>query len=224
MNFISYGTMILVLLTTVSSVAGDGLTITTLNESDGSQWSIIRKNDKYQLHYIDINSDVCRNSSLIDPDINENNIFLSHSSNESVSLVIAYPRDTWIYEFSGGTTPSLRSACRETKITSPDDMQNIEVMTLCDKSIAKSVYPLTEVKGDALLHADNLQLKEPVKSLISSDKAFLLNDSGTNKPRRPYLIKGDEVLIEAYSHPLVKVSYQSKGKRAVAWLNVIDIL
>lgn len=224
MNFISYGTMILVLFTTVSSFAGDGSTITTLNESDGSQWSIIRKNDKYQLHYTDINSDAYRNSSLIDPDINENNIFLSLSTNKSVSLVIAYPRDTWIYEFSGGATPSLRSACRETKITSPDDMQSIEVMTLCDKSIAKGVYPLTEVKGDALLHADNLQLKEPVKSLISSDKAFLLNDSGTNKPRRPYLIKGDEVLIEAYSHPLVKVSYQSKGKRAVAWLNVIDIL
>lgn len=42
---------------------------------------------------------------------------------------------------------------------SSDDVQSTKVMRVCDKNVARNSYSLSEVKGDGLLHADNLQLK-----------------------------------------------------------------
>ena len=208
----------------IVSSANEDRTVTSVKQHDGSEWSVERDADGYSLLYANINKKVYRNTALIEPDSNENSLFLSSYSDGTVTVAIAYPRDTLAYEFSGGTVPVLRSACREIRIASSDEMEAVALMTLCDINIQKNSYSLPDVKADALLQVDNLRLQAPVSALISSDKALLLDRAGNIKPRKPYLIKGDKVVIENYKHPLVKINYTSRGKLACAWINVADIL
>ncbi|WP_426448567.1 hypothetical protein [Siccibacter colletis] len=208
----------------IVSYANEDRTVTSVKQHDGSEWSVERDADGYSLLYANINKKFYRNITLIGPGSNENALFLSSNSDGTVTLVIAYPRDTLAYEFSGGAVPVLRSACREMRIASSDEMEVVALMNLCDKNIQKNSYSLPDVKADALLQVENLRLQAPVSALISSDKAFLLDRAGNSKPRKPYLIKGDKVVIENYKHPLVIINYTSRGKLASAWINVVDIL
>lgn len=164
------------------------------------------------------------NSTIITSDIKAGSLFLDKSSGDSVSLLMSYPRDSYIFKLSSGTTPNLLSACKRITLPSADQQQAVALLTLCSKDNAKESITLPNADAVNLFSPDNLMLAENIKTLIGNNKVFLYNSNKELKRNKPYLIKGDVVEILEYKSSMLKVKYTSKSKTTIAWIKFIDIL
>jgi len=209
------------------SVAVFAKDITVINEvknNNGSVWVIEAFGGDYNLKYTNSKGNVYSNSSVITSDIETGNLFLDKISGDSVSLLMSYPKGSYIFKFSSGTTPKLLSACKRISLPSADQQQAVTLLTLCSKNSVKEGMTLPNADAVNLLAPDNLMLAENIKALIGNDKAFLYDSNKDLKRNKPYLIKGNVVEILEYRSSMLKVKYTSKSKATIAWIKFIDIL
>lgn len=201
--------------------------ITVINEvksNDGSSWVIEVFGGGYNLKYTNSKGKAYNNSAIITSDIEVGNVFLDKLSDGHISLLMSYPKDSYIFKFSSGITPNLLSACKRITLPSADQQQAVALLTLCSKDSAKEGVTLPNADAVNLLAADNLMLAENIKTRIGNDKVFLYDSNKNLKRNKPYLIKGDVVEILEYRSSMLKVKYTSKSKSTIAWIKFIDIL
>lgn len=218
---------VVVIFSVFFSIAVCAKDITVINEiknNDGSAWVIEVFDGDYNLKYTNSKGKVYSNSKIITSDIEAGNLFLDYALGDSVSLLMSYPKDSYIFKFSSGTTPNLLSACKRITLSSADQQQAVALLTLCAKDSAKEGMTLPNADIVNLLAPDNLMLAENIKALIGNDKAFLYDSNKDLKRNKPYLIKGDVVEILEYRSSMLKIKYTSKSKTTIAWIKFIDIL
>ncbi|WP_276643835.1 hypothetical protein [Siccibacter turicensis] len=212
-------------LTLISAAqASDNTIIDRIRNDNATEWVVEKNNDSYLLKYINEKGIAYDNKDLIPLDVSESSLFIDYHKGNGVSIVIAYPRDTYEFILLSKDKPYLSSACKEISLTSPNEEQAIENLTLCDKTVKEMDYKFSEINNQTLLKPENLFLEGKAKGVITNDKAFLLDKTGKFKNRKPYLIKGDLVEIEEYNHPFIKINYLSKGKTSSAWVLLQDVM
>ena len=198
--------------------------INAVKNSDGSKWYIEKENEDYYLRYVNSKGIVYSNSEIITPDITGSGLFLDTKPLDNVSLVMDYPKNIYIFEFSSGDIPFLLSACHTIILSSVEPEQAVAQMTLCSKDNESSGLDLTHVDANKLLDPDNLVFVGKVKTSISDDKSFLYHEDGTQKHNKPYLIKGDIVEIISYKKNMLKIKYASKSGTIIGWIKFSSIL
>lgn len=195
-----------------------------IKNSDGSIWVVEKNEDIYKVKYTNAKGKDYYNNTIVTSDIEGGNLFLDTTSDGSASLVMDYPKDTYIFKFSSGDIPQLLSACKKITLPSAEQQQAVALLTLCSKDTSIENVTLSNTDADKLLAADNLVLNDDVKTIIGSDKAFLYDEDKKQKRNKPYLIKGDVVEILEYKNSMLKIKYISKTKVVIAWINFVDIL
>lgn len=223
-HFNRYVVFILSVFFSISVFAKDITVINEVKNNDGSAWVIEVFGGGYNLKYTNSQGKMYSNSAIITSDIEVGNLFLDKVSDNSVSLLMSYPKDSYIFKFSSGPTPKLLSACKKITLPSADQQQAVTLLTLCSKDSVKEGMTLPNADAVNLLAPDNLMLAENIKTLIGNDKAFLYDSNKDPKRNNPYLIKGDVVEILEYRSSMLKVKYTSKSKTTIAWIKFIDIL
>ncbi|QJT81794.1 hypothetical protein [Kosakonia sp. MUSA4] len=195
-----------------------------VKNNDGSVWVVEQNVDSYNVKYINAQGKEYGNNTIVTSDIEGSNLFLDAASLGAVSLVMDYPKDTYILRFSSGDTPRLLSACKRITLPSAEQQQAVALLTLCSKQSVTENMTLSSTDIDKLFSADNLTLDENIKAIIGNDKVFLFGENKKQKQNKPYLIKGDVVEIIDYENSMLKIKYKSKTKAIIAWVNFVDIL
>jgi len=219
-----YFLVVLSAIFSISVCAKSVVIVDEIKNNDGSAW-MVEKNDKgYYVKYTNARGKEYGNSTIVSSDLEESNLLLDTASIGIVSLVMNYPRDAYIFNFSSGNIPHLISACKRITLPSADQQQVVALLILCSKDNVTRNMILSSADANKLFSSENLILNGSVKTLIGNDRAFLFDENKKNKKNNPYLIKGDVVEIIGYENSMLKVKYNSKTKSDVAWINFIDVL
>ena len=214
---------ILLVILSFSVFAEKSRVLTVGGSIDGSEWIIEKNGGDYNLKYINAKGDEYSNDTIITSDIEGSGLFLDSKPDGTVSLVMDYPRDVYTFKFTSGKIPLLISACKQ--ITLPSSKYQTEaLLTLCSKDDETSGLSLSSLDASKVLKSDNLVLKNKVKTIIGSHRAFLYDENKKQQKNKPYLIKGDVVEVLEYKNSMLNVKYISKSKVVIAWINFIDIL
>lgn len=192
--------------------------------NDGSSWVINHNGSEYSLEYFNKNGKACKNKEIITPDIAGEDLSLDALTHGDISLVLNYPRDTYLFEFSSGEIPRLIKVCKEISLTSVSDEQVVSLLTLCVKDEYIVSTTLNNVKADALLAPKNLLLEKESSEKITNNKAWLFDGNKSQLPKKPYLIKGGKVRIINYSNSWLQVEFASKNNNTLAWIELTDVL
>ncbi|MTH48630.1 hypothetical protein [Intestinirhabdus alba] len=190
---------------------------------DGSEWFIEKNGENYDLKYINAKGEEYSNDTIITSDIEGSGLFLDSKPDGTVSLVMDYPRDVYMFKFTSGEIPLLISACKQIRLPS-SEYQVEALLTLCSKDDETAGLSLSNLDASKLLKSDNLVLKDKVKTIIGSDRAFLYNENKKQPRNKPYLIKGDVVEVLEYKNSMLNIKYTSKSGVVIAWIKFIDIL
>lgn len=223
-HFNRYVVVIFLAFFSIAAFAKDITVINEVKNNDGSAWVIEVFGGGYNLKYTNSKGKVYSNSTIITSDIEASNLFLDKVAGDSVSLLMSYPKDSYVFKFSSGTTPNLLSACKRITLPSADQQQAVALLTLCSKYSAKEGVTLPNADVVNLLALDNLILAGNIKTRIGNDKAFLYDSNKDLKRNKSYLIKGDVIEILEYRSSMLRVKYTSKSKATIAWVKFIDIL
>lgn len=218
--------LILLLFIYSFPVASEGkYFVKELKNNDGSRWVIEKENEGYNLKYVDSKGEGYNNRGVITSDVGEDNILLINDSPESVSVLMTYTRDNYVFKFSSGEIPNLLSACKQIKLPSVNNDQAVSLLMLCVKNSVIYNLTLSNMDADKLLASDNLELSDKVKTIIGTNKAFLYDDNKVQYTRKPYLIKGDVIEVLDYENSFLKVRYITRSKRdVIGWVRFEDIL
>lgn len=214
---------ILFVVLSFSVFAEKSRVLTAGKNIDGSEWFIEKNDENYNLKYINAKGKEYSNDTIITSDIEGSGLFLDSKPDGTVSLVMDYPRDVYTFKFNSGTIPLLISACKQIKLPSSED-QVKTLLTLCSKDDETSGLSLSNLDTSKLLKFDNLVLRDKVKTIIGSNRAFLYNENGKQLKNKPYLIKGDVVNVLEYKNSMLNIKYTSKSGVIIAWIRFIDIL
>lgn len=196
--------------------------LSEVKNGNGSKWSIEKNDKNYILKYINTKGVVYSNSTIVTSDVEGSDLSLGNNSVGDVSIIMNYPRDLYEFKFSSGDKAFLLSACKQIRLPSTDAQQAVALLTLCSKSVSN--LALSNVDADKLLSPDNLVLNGKVKTTVGNNKAFLYDENGEQRPRKPYLIKGDDIEVLDYKNSFLKVKYMSKNKEIIAWIKFSDVL
>lgn len=198
--------------------------IAHFKNKDNSEWVLEFKKGGSEIKYTNSNGYVYTNNSVISSDVDASGLFLDQKDNGVASFTVAYPRDTYSFDFSSGNTPVLISACKQTLLPQINNEQAAVVLVLCSKGLDKKNIILPKVKIEEIFKPNNLTLTEHPQVLITSDRSFLYNENSEKMKNKPYLIKGDIVELLEYNNSMLKIKYLSKRKEIIAWIKFSDIL
>lgn len=215
---------VIVIFFSNSVLAKNNALLSEVKNEDGSVWIIEKSDEGYNLKYTNTKGEVFCNSKIITSSIEENSLYLDATSTGGVSLVMAYPRDSYIFNFSSEYTPSMISACKEITLPSTEQQHAAVLLTLCTKKQVLQGMTLANADTESLLASNNLMLSGNFKTLIGSEKSYLYNENKIQKRGKPYLIKGDVVEVQGYENSMLKIKYVKKSKVIVAWIKFVDIL
>lgn len=223
----TYRKYLVIILSIFFSITAHAKNITVIDEvknNDGSVW-IVEKNDNiYNVKYTNTQGEEYDNRTIVTTDIEGSSLFLDAASFGAVTLVMAYPKDTYILKFSSGDTPFLLSACKRITLPSAEKQEAVALLTLCSKEKVTQNINLSSTDIDKLFSSESLILNGDIKTIIGSDKAFLFDEDKKQKKNRPYLVRGDIVEVIYYKDSMLKIKYKSKTKSIVAWVNFADVL
>lgn len=199
------------------------LTLTETKSYSGCGWLIERDNEVYTIKYQNSNGDLYENSLIITSDIEGSNLSLDSNLDDTVSLIMNYPRDNYVFKFTSGATPHIVSACKQITLSSIND-GSATALTLCaGKGKIKNIkFSNLSIKN--LLDPSNLFLEKRIETIIEVRKSFLYNEWKAQKKNRPYLIKGDVITVLEHKDSMLKIKYLSKSGYITAWIKLIDIL
>lgn len=218
-----YFLSLLLVILSFSVFADKSRVLTAGKNIDGSEWFIEKDEGGYNLKYINAKGEVYSNDTIITSDIEGSGLFLDSKPDGTVSLVMDYPRDVYTFKFASRKIPLLISACKQIRLPSSEYESEV-LLTLCSKDDETSGLSLSKLDASKLLKSDNLVLKDKVKTIIGSNRAFLYDENKNQKKNKPYLIKGDVVEVLEYKNSMLNIKYTSKNRAVIAWIKFIDIL
>lgn len=139
----------------------------------GGEWLIERDNDVYTIKYKNPNGDLYKNNLIITSDIEGSNLSLDQNPDDTVSLIMNYPRDNYVFKFTSGTAPHIASACKQMVLPSINDA-SVTALTLCyNKEKIKNIE-FSDISINNLLEPHNLFLEKKSKQPLKPKNLFYM--------------------------------------------------